>query len=263
MLRKIAIFAVAMAGAPASGDYLAVTWNGGGLWRLDEATGDSVQIGSIGSGWRANAMARSDDGRFFVSAGRISGSERLFEINAETGNIVGSFDLGLLDVRSMAFGPDGTLHVVDRRPRLMSQLWSVDIDAQTVSNPMDFHSVGGLPGLQGFAIDASGQGFMAGPGRRLHHLDISTGDVFGDMPLAELLGVQSLAFNGADDLVGLGRTLGDLDASIWTFDSETGAVLDRMSIESRDYRGFEWVVPSPGALACFGAMAVLGTRRRR
>ena len=266
-MRTLAMVAVAAACASAHADYNRVEWARGEIWRLDETTGDAVQVGELGGFWRANSMARSPDGRYFVAAEILNQSnEYLFEINPHTGAATQLFATGLSDIRSMAFAPDGTLYATQYDGVSNSMLWSIDVDEQTVSNPTLLFGVGAgvSPGLQGLAIDDQGQGYMGGPGSQLRRVNIQTGAVSAIAPVGPRVGVQSLAFNDAGELVGFGRNSGDPGTYIYTFDTSDATVAITQTFDlTLDLRGMEWIVPAPGVPGCLALGCVWMTRRRR
>ncbi len=266
MMRVIATGVVVLFSAQAAADYLAVTYSNGQLWRLDEASGGSEQIGLLGGGWRVNSMARSGAGRYFVAADRGgSAGEWIFEVDPHTGGFTPLFSTGLRDIRSMSFGPDGTLYAIEALGNA-SELWSIDLASQTVSGRVSLFGVDTFVlGRQSLAIDASGAAYMAGPSTPLQSLDLLTGAVTDIGTRTDSYGAQGLTFNGDGELVAIGYLVGvpGPDMLLRTFDTDTGSTLGQTQFEFHDWRGIEWVVPAPGVLSCVGAVAISLTVRRR
>lgn len=255
---------LALCAGAARADFVAVRWFEGIIYRVDQSTGAAVELDRLGDGWRANAMARSADGRYLVTA-RLNGSDEwVLEIDPFTGASTVLFQTGLDNVRSMAFGPDGTLYAVRDRTAALDQLWTIDLVSGSEALVGSLTPVGATAGVQAFAIDGAGVGYMAGPAVPLHLVSLADGLV---TPIASpepgAVSVQSLAFDGGGRLFGMGNPLGTTAASLYRYDLSTGEATELFSTAALDVRGFEWIVPAPGT----GAMAVLALacagRRRR
>ncbi|MEL7472020.1 MAG: hypothetical protein AAGK04_01780 [Planctomycetota bacterium] len=267
LVTRAVVVAVVAAASSAAADLIAVTWQGGELWRLDESTGGSVRVGELGSDYRANAMARSPAGRYYVAA-ELDGldDEWLFEIDPDTGASTPLFQTGIDDIRSMAFTSDGTLHAVQEGGVANSSLWTIDLVAESSQQGPTLFGVGATPSKQGLTVDDNGVAYMDGTNSSLQRVNLQSGGVTRVGVITPNVGAQSLAFDERVGLIGLGRNSGEDFSTLWSYDRSTGEADVLATFDRRDYRGFEYV-PTPASVLAIGlglcAGLGAGARRRR
>lgn len=163
---------------PIRADLLGV--GGSMVWRINQCTGESVQIGSTGY-FGHNSLARDSQGNFLTTGlieDDIFADQYLMTINPDTGEAT---PVALLDldaaiegtVRSMAFSPDGELYATVRTP------FSAGVANLYIINPATGVTtlIGstGQTQVQGLAFSDSGVLYALGFYGKLGTIDINTG----------------------------------------------------------------------------------------
>ena len=231
-----------------SADFLGVTWTGD-TYRVSAASGTGALIGP--TGWsQLNSMARNSSGQF-IAASTLS-PPRLLEVDPGTGQ-AGVFHIPFLnDIRALAFSPVGDLYAVEDLSSAHSDLYFLDLAvAPGDSGIKVFIGRSTIIGIQGMTFAPDGTLYGWSVGRGLITIDPQTAEatdvnLFPDGSSA----IQTLAF-GPDG------TLYGIHDSLYTIDTETGAIALVGAGGYSSIRGFEWEPgPCPADLDEDGVVAV-------
>jgi hypothetical protein len=243
----------------ASADLIGVTWGGfdatGSLVvRIDSTTGDAISATPSGA-FGLNSLAGDSSGTLYS---HTSFDNRLYTIDPGTGVATPGAALStLLDIRSLAFSPDGTLYAIDKPGDIdsINGLYTINVATGVVT----FIGPTGKPGLQGLDFSPEGTlyGFDFSSG--LATLNTTTGLATTVNPALGFPGVdiQSLVF-GPDGVLYGGRE------SLYTIDRTT-SLSTFVGTNNYDIRGLESAaVPEPASLwLVVSGAAALWMRRRR
>lgn len=235
-------------------------WNTRMLFGIDPSTAQTTPVGS--NGLLANSLAFAGDGRLYsTTSGRLGtldpGTGAASVVNAATGRplMALAFDSGF-----------GTLYGLDFDNA--GQLWRVDPATGTTT------LVGstGLRLASSLAIDSLNRAFVAetfgfaeGGQGRLFRIDLDTGAVLQTVGRIGQ-GITALAFDGDDQLYGVGLISDDL----LRIDTTTAAATVVGRLPYGDVRGLAFVptaanaVPAPASLLLvLAALALAFAARRR
>jgi hypothetical protein len=154
--------------AAPNGDWIALN-DAGAIFLVDPATGDAGLVATTRAGFESLAIPHAQVCAYSIDS---DVGDQLHVLDLLTGANVAIGPVGFTDVEGLAFAPDGRLFGIDDdgTPEL------VEIDLGTGAG----RAVGALGvaiSNPGFAIDASGQGYVISdtPSGPVHRLDLSNG----------------------------------------------------------------------------------------
>jgi hypothetical protein len=207
----------------AGADFVGVGWNGR-VWKISEQTGEARPIGE--SGFRAlNSLAIDPAGRLFSAATR---EDQLIVIDPSTGAGTAVVDLDFgptpVDVRGLAFAPDGTLFAINTEFPNQGILFTIDPDTGIGKR------VGAVDAfLQSLEVSSAGILYTWRGGLRT--IDPLTGAAtrVGPIPDDPLPPcgpnphMQSLSFSLDGTLFGVSQRDGGFINDLYSIDLDTGA----------------------------------------
>jgi hypothetical protein len=230
----------------AFGALVGVSWEGD-FFRIDNNTGFGTFVADTGFE-HLNSMAIDASGKIYSSTDYYLGTHHLITIDPLTG--LGTAGPAVsLDVRSMAFSPQGTLYAIHGPTGSNSILYTIN-KVTGASTLVGDTGVGGIQGLEfsptgvlyGYAV-----GYGSGIGAGLITIDPMSGIAHDVNPnvSGNADDIQTLAFGSDGKLYGAREKLFTLNVS-------TGVQSLVGGIGNYDIRGIGCIVPEPSTLIMLG-----------
>jgi hypothetical protein len=231
--------------ATAAYDLVGVGWHdlNSPIYRLDSSTGSAQFVGSSGAG-SLNALACDSSGVIYAAGA----SDRLYTINPQTGaaSLAATISLGsqAVQIRALAFAPDGTLYALENgmgtsQTTTNDEIWTINESTGVGA----FVGLTNLFGIQAMEFGPNGTlygwdcGNTGSNGFGLVTIDPVTGAATDVNPaIGGTADVQSITFRPDGSMVGGGFSLFSINpmTGAQTFTGSTG----------NDLRGFVYI-PEP------------------